>query len=61
MSTEKLHRTRSYSHPMRGGIYACFFAMIFRPCLGWLVEEGSVKTVGGVEERRGLKRSGSES
>jgi hypothetical protein len=28
MRTENVHRTRSYSHPIRGGIYACFFAMV---------------------------------
>lgn len=27
MSTEKVHKTKSYNHPMRGGMYGCGFPM----------------------------------
>lgn len=31
MSTENDHKTRSYSHPIRGGMYGCFFPMTTVP------------------------------
>lgn len=27
-STENVHRTRSYSHPIKGGIYGCFAILL---------------------------------